>query len=455
MARPATGQVVEKTTARGRSYALRFRAYGQRHYLTLGTTADGWNRQRAEEELANVLADVRRGTWRPPTPVVVDVPVEVPTFHEFASEWFAAKRLELAANTVRNYRNDLTRHLLPFFAQHRLDQITVAEVDRYRNAKVREGDLKPRTINMTLALLAQILEVAVEYGHLDRNPAAGRRRRLKAPRPRPVHLDTADQMRALLDAARELDGGKAAQTEGRRACLAVLLFAGLRAEEVGRLQWRDVDLANGRLKVGRSKTAAGVREIPLLPILRDELTSHKLASRRTRPSDLVFTTSTGQPRDRHNVRQRVLAPAVIRRADELLEQRDRPPLPQGLSPHKLRHSFASLLVALGTDMADAMAQLGHTDPAFTLRVYTHMMRRDQAERDRLRALVEGADWAPMGTESPSESVPAPVGSEPEQQKTPPERGFHAIGAPGFEPGTSPTRTVRATRLRHAPKTEPQ
>jgi integrase len=70
-------------------------------------------------------------------------------------------------------------------------------------------------------------------------------------------------------------------------------------------------------------------------------------------------------------------------------ERDARPLPAGLSPHKLRHTFASLLVALGNDPAYVMGQLGHTDPAFTLRVYAHMMRRDAGERDRLQALVGG------------------------------------------------------------------
>jgi len=93
-------------------------------------------------------------------------------------------------------------------------------------------------------------------------------------------------------------------------------------------------------------TAAGVREVDLLPLLRDELTKYKMTSAATRLDDPVFVTSSGAPRDRHNVRQRVVAPAV-KRADELLAERGSQPLPTGLSPHKLRHSFASLLVALG------------------------------------------------------------------------------------------------------------
>ena len=84
---------------------------------------------------------------------------------------------------------------------------------------------------------------------------------------------------------------------------------------------------------------------------------------------------------------------VIERANERLAGRDLPPLPEGLTTHKLRHTFASLLAACGEDPAYVMAQLGHTDPKFTLRVYTHLMRRRDGERERLRALVGGADWA--------------------------------------------------------------
>jgi hypothetical protein len=61
------------------------------------------------------------------------------------------------------------------------------------------------------------------------------------------------------------------------------------------------------------------------------------------------------------------------------------PLPERLTPHKLRHTYASLLVALGVDPGSVMDQLGHTDASFTLRVYRHGMRRDQASRGALPA----------------------------------------------------------------------
>lgn len=65
------------------------------------------------------------------------------------------------------------------------------------------------------------------------------------------------------------------------------------------------------------------------------------------------------------------------------------PLPKGLTTHKLRHTFASVLIACGEDPISLMRQIGHTDPTFTLRVYTHLMSRDPNERTRLKALVRG------------------------------------------------------------------
>jgi integrase len=59
---------------------------------------------------------------------------------------------------------------------------------------------------------------------------------------------------------------------------------------------------------------------------------------------------------------------VLGRADALLADRGQHPLPRGATPHKLRHTFASILIALGRDPRYVMEQLGHTDPTFTPRV---------------------------------------------------------------------------------------
>jgi integrase len=171
----------------------------------------------------------------------------------------------MRASTQADYEWQLTHHLLPFFRHHRLSQITVAEVDRYRQSKVDAGKpLSATSINKTITRLGQVLDLAVERELIARNPAkvGGRRRRLKAVSPRRAYLDRAEQICALLAAAGELDAEQKSNGRmHRRALLATLVFAGLRISELIALDWRDVDLQVGRLRVRRSKTDAGIRYV--------------------------------------------------------------------------------------------------------------------------------------------------------------------------------------------------
>jgi integrase len=413
MARRATGQVLRRTSG---AWALRFRACGARQYVTLGTTAEGWSRAKAQTELQNVLADVRRGIWRPPVVEVVQAPREMPTFHVFASEWFERQKVEggrrgggLTDAGKADLEWRLSNHLLPAFAARRLNQITVEDVDRYRLGKVREGKLGVTSINKTLTTLAAIMEAAVEYGLIDRNPAHGRRRRLPAVVPRRSWLDRADHIAALLNAAGERDKRATVCRGQRRALLATLTFAGLRIGEALSLRWRDVDLARGTITVRAAKTDAGLRTVNVLPVLRDELGAYR--ARLHPPADaLAFGTATGRRQGATNVRRRVLAKAV-ELANAKLAKDEVEPLPEGLTPHSLRRTFASLLFAIGEAPPYVMAQMGHATPNLTLAIYARQMDRRDGEPERLKALVEGRDWAPMGT-SPAEKASAETAGNP-------------------------------------------
>ena len=82
-------------------------------------------------------------------------------------------------------------------------------------------------------------------------------------------------------------------------------------------------------------------------------------------------------------------------------------------PHALRGTFASLLVALGRDPRYVMAQLGHTDPKFTLKVCAQTMAFGDDQRARLEALVSGATVAgpPLETAEKAEIAATGVGDE--------------------------------------------
>jgi integrase len=394
MPRPATGQVIVEKRRRSPTFAVRFVAYGRRRYMRLGTADEGWTEARARTELDNVLADVRRGIWLPPVEdSSPEPPREIPTFHEFASEWFARQKVEggrrgrgLSPASVATLEWVLSRHLLPVFADRRLDEISVEHVDRYRLQKVREGRLAPSSVNKTISTLGAVLEDAVEYELVDRNPASGRRRRLKAVKPERSFIDRTDHIAAMLDAGRELDDGARACRGQRRALLATLVFSGLRIGEALGLRWRDVDLARGTITVREAKTDAGVRTVDLLPVLRDELDGYHARLDPT-PDAIVFATSTGKPHSQTNVRKRVLRRAIAVANDRLPDGAER--LPDGLTPHSLRRTFASILFALGENPPYVMAQMGHSTAALTLTIYARQMDRRDGEPERLEALVHG------------------------------------------------------------------
>lgn len=418
MAARKEGRVLEREWKRGRGYALRVSAYGERHYVTLGYEHNGWDWDKAEKELENILADVRRGLWVPPKKkqrrgenVSEAAPREIPLFGPFASELTKKREGQVAEKTTRHERWALG-HLIPFFGDRPIIEINAEGVDSFRSFKVKESEARARaiergkpkrnehgqvlkplsagSINRLIDHLQWTLSIAIEYKRygIKENEAEGKRRRLPASGKPPVYIDSATQIEALLEAAAELDRDPRKELCEREAIVATFIFAGPRAHELCNLLWRDIDLAGARIFVGRSKTPAGLREIKMRPILRDVLAAYKAIVYRGNPDDAVFPTERGTSRTPDNLRNKVLAP-VFALADEILERRGQVPLPRELTTHKLRHAFASVLIALGEDPVSVMTQIGHTDPKFTLRVYAHMMSREPEDRERLRALARG------------------------------------------------------------------
>jgi integrase len=397
------GGVTERATAsRGTSFGIRFRVGDQRRNQHVGYGADGVTRDEAERELAFVLEQLRRGEWSPPAEV--KAPVEIPTFHEFASDWIERRQTEgLRPRSIAYLRWALIHHLLPSFARDRLDEITVERVDRYSQAKLREGKLNATSINKTIVVLASVLEAAVEYELVQRNPARGRRRKLPTSRPTRAFLEP-EQVSALLAAAGELDDAARDGRKIRRPLLATLGYAGLRIGELLALRWCDVDLARGHLHIRASKTEAGVRRVDVQPELRAELVGWKLCAQPTDENELVFATRTGKANSRDNVRKRILLLAVARANEKIIKQGGEP-LPT-VSPHALRRSFASWLVAEGEDPAYVMAQLGHTDPKMTLGLYARALATKSRRADRTATTLAETPQTSVGLGEVSMSTPS-------------------------------------------------
>jgi integrase len=446
MARARTGEVTQWRWADGTTitFGARVYVYGRREKVSFGTDKEGWNQRRAEIELEKIIQQIERGTWIPPrleleedraVTAMAELGVQVEeSFRVFAARWWNSKRLRISENTIVDYEWRLS-YLRRFFGRCDLSRIDVALIDRFRDELRQEAEtirlatergrlltesvtdrrgrtyqrrrrpLSNTSINAMITLLGQILQQAVDYELIARNPVriGGRSARF-LPRVKPprTFLEI-DEFQSLLDAAGQLE--QEAQTRykglGRRAMLATLGLGGFRISEMLDLRWANVDLPRSRFAVQDSKTEAGVREVEMTLYLRGELLAYA-TDRRSRGlpcghADYFFGTTTGKRRDDNRFRDRNLQRAVVRadtnRADDGLA-----PLPD-ITPHSLRRTWATFAAIAGRHPKWIAAQIGHTSPRLTFQAYEQVATR--------RYLDEQAVWNVMRfADEPEDRTPS-------------------------------------------------
>ena len=205
-----------------------------------------------------------------------------------------------------------------------------------------------------------------------------------------------EQLPSLLEAAGFL-----------RPIVAILAGAGLRNGEACALDWANVNLASGTLAVSEAKTDAGIRAVDLPLASREELADHK--ARSANPNGPVFPNRDGRRQTVSNVERRLKT--VVRRANGRLAKLGIEPISEALTPHSLRRLYASLRFALGDDPVYVAAQLGHTEPAFSMKVYARAVRRrERLTGPALREFDRAVHWAAMGSGEAEAVLTAPESS---------------------------------------------
>jgi integrase len=180
--------------------------------------------------------------------------------------------------------------------------------------KRRKRPLSNTSINGLLTLLSQIMQRAVDYGHVPHNPMkVGERKDRFLPSVKHVRTFLeVDELFALLDAAGELDtAARRDRRVGRRAALVTLGLSGFRISELCDMCCSQVDLARARFKLPDAKTPKGVREVEMTLWNRGELVRHREQRLHDgfpmEPTDHFFGTANGRRRDPDRFRDRVLA----------------------------------------------------------------------------------------------------------------------------------------------------
>jgi integrase/recombinase XerD len=285
-------------------------------------------------------------------------------------EMLAAER-GAAANTLAAYRRDLED--LQAFLSKRGQALDLAQTQDIKDylGRLRQAGMAPRTQARRLSCLRQFYRFLFAENIRSDDPTLT----LDSPRagrPLPKYL-TEEEVKALLDAARRIEGEKGVRLV---ALLEVLYASGLRVSELVGLPFA----AAARYQASLLVRGKGAKE-RLAPL--GEPARRALDDWRRLRAEILARQGPGQ-RDSKWLFPAAQGTGPLGRsvfAHELKELAVMAGVPPSkVSPHVLRHSFASHLLAHGADLRSVQQMLGHADIA-TTQIYTHVLD------DRLKNLV--------------------------------------------------------------------
>jgi len=261
----------------------------------------------------------------------------------------------LAVNSISAYGRDLSRFIL--WSDHR--PIATLKLDDLADfiGFMQDEKLAPSSIARCIVAVRTFYKFLQLEGVVTDNPAellAAQKMWERIPR-----VLTVRQVDALLSAPRRID----TYFQRDRVMLEVLYATGCRVSEVCHLRLRDLSLAERHIrcegKGGKQRMVPiGSRAIESITAYIADLRT-TLAARRPQPHDELLLSRSGRPMDRIMLWRLVKLYASRVGIDALI------------SPHALRHSFATHLLAGGADLRQVQEMLGHASIQ-TTQIYTHV-----------------------------------------------------------------------------------
>jgi integrase len=318
------------------------------------------------------------------------------TVKDAGALWLKSSRdHKLEHGTLVLYEQQLRLHIVPFLGRVKLSRISTRVIRAFQD-QLHDAGRSQVTVRGVTGALGAILADAQERGLVMRNAVRELRSRRRQHQ-RDWHngklkvgidIPTPEEIRLLLATAHKVALAK------WRPLLLTAVFTGLRASELRGLRWLDIDLQTGELhvrqradqwcQIGRPKSAAGERTVPLPPTVIRELREWKLRCQHGKHG-LVFPTSTGNIDYHANVVRRGLWRNMQLAGLMITERNQLRPKYRGL--HALRHFFASWCINRKVDgglelpLKVVQERLGHSSVTMTADVYGHLFPRgdDSAE----------------------------------------------------------------------------
>lgn len=338
-------------------------------------------KERAQSRRTELEASLEAGTYVDPAMTKVKL-------GEMAEKWLESRH-DIRPSTWWRYRGLLDNHVLPRWGDLPLTAIESEDIALWVAGLLKSHEdggsgLGASHARLAFRVLAMVLQWCVPR-RLRINPARGVKLPV-VPEAEHVYL-TYEQVEVLADAASQLRtkyNQPTAASRVNRALILLLAYTGMRWGEAAALRVRHVDLNKRRVRIASTLyevkgghveglPKSGKRRTVSLPAsLVPEL--RPLVEHRDGDAQ-VFTTRRGNPLRKANWRTREFLPAM-----EKAKLRT-----DGLTPHKLRHTAASLAIAAGADVKVVQQMLGHADAAMTLNIYGHLFP------DRLHEVADTLD----------------------------------------------------------------
>ncbi|MXX90535.1 MAG: tyrosine-type recombinase/integrase [Boseongicola sp. SB0677_bin_26] len=270
--------------------------------------------------------------------------IPAPLFRDFVADpWMAARRGRWKPSTLRGIESLLRSQLLPAFGDLPVDRIARADVDAWFD---RFSARSPGNANKGLELLRQIMNHAVNDGHVAKNPARLTRAN---PRPRLTRFLSANEI-ARLHEALDACVAERPDREMQAEIIRLLLYTGCRRSEIRDLRWSEV--CGDTLRLADSKT--GPRTVFLSADAR------AVIERQRTGQEGVYVFPSPVLPGRPLAKELSLWPRVREKAGLA-----------GVRLHDLRHTYASQAVMKGVPLPVVARLLGHTEPRMTMR-YAHV-----------------------------------------------------------------------------------
>ena len=303
---------------------------------------------------------------------VLEKTKSVKTFKAFAKDFLEGyAKTALKESTYRGYRSILDKHLEPAFGKKPINEISRTDVKNFIFKKIKDGMSISRAKRIK-ATLSGIFSHAVEDGLILVNPAARLDRFLNAKDQslsNEISPYSAKELEIYLETVRS-------HFAEHFPMFLTLARTGLRLGEALGLQWGDIDFrgkfieirrawVNGRLTTTKTGKTRRVDATPLLLATLKSLNQRRkeqtLKNGWGEVPEWVFVNQDGKPLDPGNVRGRVhykaCEKAKLRR----------------VRIHDLRHSYATIRISAGHNIADVSRQLGHASIKITVDTYYHWL----------------------------------------------------------------------------------